>query len=102
MKKFISAAFFACIAISGNSFAAPIGGSTGNTGGYVLCKDGSMYGYYNPGSTDYGPDVSYESAVEKCKTLGGGLARFNPRSGPIKSVRALEANPIKAGADKRK
>ncbi len=87
MTKWIPAAALLCIAASGSSFAVPIGGSTGNTGGYVLCKDGSMYGYYNPGSTNYGPDVSYASAVKKCKINGGGLAFFDPRSGPIKAVK---------------
>jgi hypothetical protein len=92
MTKWISIVALASVTLSGAAFAGPIGGSTGNTGGYVLCKDGGMYGYYNPGSTNYGPDVSYEHAVEMCKLNGGGLATFNPRSGPIR----LNAGQIKA------
>lgn len=100
MNKYIIAAFFALIALSENLSATPIGNNTGNTGGYVLCKNGAMYGYYNPGSADYGPDVSYASAVEKCKKLGGGLGFFNPRLGPIRAVNPIKDGLIKIQAEK--
>ena len=98
MKKWISAAALACVTLSGAAHAGPEG-PTGNTGGFILCKNGQMYGYYNAGSTNYGPDTSYAHAVEMCKLNGGGLAAFNPRSGPVKldavQFKALNFEPKK-------
>lgn len=101
MKKFISLAAIASLALSSAALAVPEGGSTGNTGGYVLCKNGTMYGYYNVGSTNYGPDVSYEHAVEMCKSNGGGLAAFNPRFGPVR-LNAVQFKALNAEAVKRR
>lgn len=101
MNKLISAAAVGCIALSGAAVAGPEGGSTGNTGGYVLCKNRQMFGYYNVGSTNYGPDVSYAHAVEMCKLNGGGLAAFNPRIGPI-NLNAVKIKAVNVEAIKRK